>query len=162
MHRRPSTLATLAVALSAAALSCKGGHDHASTAPGPASPAPAAAAPLPPPANAVQAEMRVLHEATRDWVTAVANNQLDVIPASIPRIHVAREATEKAVTSGAYAPPKGGPEAVQAFAAQDAAFHDELVKLLRAAKAKDLPATTKQLGVVLEGCTACHAAYRFP
>ena len=38
---------------------------------------------------------------------------------------------------------------------------DELVKLLKASKAKDLPATTKQLGVVLEGCTSCHTKYRF-
>jgi len=34
---------------------------------------------------------------------------------------------------------------------QDEAFHDELVKLLEAARARDLPRAARQLGVVLEG-----------
>jgi DNA-binding GntR family transcriptional regulator len=107
----------------------------------------------------VQAEMRLLHEATRDWVTAVANNQLAAIPPAISRVHTARVATEKALERGEYTLPRGGDLA--AFAKQDEAFHDELVKLLRASRANDLPATTTQLGVVLEGCTACHQQYRF-
>src|SRR6185436_15398535 len=38
---------------------------------------------LPSGTNPVQNEMRVLHEAARDWVTAVANGTLETIPASI-------------------------------------------------------------------------------
>ena len=38
---------------------------------------------------------------------------------------------------------------------------DELVALLQAAKANDLPAATRQLGVVLDGCTSCHMTFRY-
>lgn len=111
--------------------------------------------------NPVQAEMRLLTEATRDWVTAIAQHDLASIPEGIARVHAARLVTEQALSSGAYAPPKGGAAAVEAFVRQDEAFHDELVTLLRAAKANDLSAATRQLGVVIEGCTTCHMQYRF-
>lgn len=111
-------------------------------------------------ANPVQHEMRVLHEATRDWVTAVANNDLAQIPASIPKIHEARDATEKALESGSYRPPKNS-DRLEKFKKQDEAFHDSLVELLTAAKDKDLARTTEKLGTVLEGCTSCHLEYRF-
>lgn len=111
--------------------------------------------------NPVQAEMRLLTEATRDWVTAIAQHDLGSIPDGIARVHAARLVTEQALSSGAYVPPKGGAAAVEAFVRQDEAFHDELVKLLQASKANDLPATTRQLGVVLEGCTTCHVQNRF-
>ncbi len=113
------------------------------------------------PANPVQAEMRLLNEAARDWVTAIAQRELGSIPPGISRVHTARLVTEAALKRGAYAPPKGGAAVLDAFVKQDEAFHDELVRLLEAAKADDLPAATKQLGVVLEGCTSCHLAYRF-
>ncbi len=129
-------------------------HDH------PAHVAPAAPAALPPAANPVQEEMRALHAATRDWVTAIANHQLDTIPPSLGVIHAARSRTEAALAAGAYAPPKN-PSDLAGFVAQDEAFHGELVKLLRAAEANDLPAATRQLGVVLDGCTACHQKFRF-
>jgi hypothetical protein len=105
--------------------------------------------------------MRLLHEATRDWVTAIAQNQLASIPSGISKVHAAREVTEDALKRGAYVPPKGGAAAVPAFIRQDEAFHDELVKLLRAARANDLAAATQQLGVVLQGCTSCHVTFRF-
>jgi cytochrome c556 len=75
-------------------------------------------------------------------------------------VHGARMVTEEALKKGGYKPPKNGAD-LDAFVKQDEAFHDELVKLLKASKANDLPATTKQLGVVLEGCTNCHTKYRF-
>jgi cytochrome c556 len=112
------------------------------------------------PQNPVQAEMRLLHEATRDWVTAIAQNQLAAIPTGISRVHAARMVTEQALATGEYRPPKAGADLEQ-FKKQDEAFHDELVKLLRAAKANDLVAATRQLGTVLEGCTSCHAKFRF-
>ena len=114
-----------------------------------------------PPLNAVQAEMRLLNEATRDWVTAIAQNGLATIPDGISRVHAARQVTDEALTAGTYVPPKGGQAALAAFIEQDEAFHDELVTLLKAARANDLEAATKQVGVVLQGCTSCHAKFRF-
>jgi len=113
------------------------------------------------PRNPVQAEMRLLNEATRDWVTAIAQNDLASIPPAISRVHAARLVTEEALKRGAYVPPKGGAAALAAFVRQDEAFHEELVALLQAAKANDLPAATRQMGVVLEGCTSCHMTFRY-
>lgn len=121
---------------------------------------PAEAAAAPAGVNPVQNEMRILHEAAQDWVTAVANNTLHMIPVSIGKVHEARMLTEKAVAAGAYRPPKNG-DALADFAKQDDAFHAELVTLLNASKGKDLPGTTKQLGVVLQSCTGCHLRFRF-
>lgn len=133
-------------------------HDH-----GPAEaaavPSTSAAAPLPP-GNPVQEEMRALHEATRDWVTFVANGQLSLIPPTIPRIHAARQVTERALADGSYHPPKNG-QALEDFKRQDEAFHDELVRLLQAARANDLPGASRQLGVIIQGCTSCHVKFRF-
>ena len=128
-----------------------------------AAPATGAMALIPPgpPANPVQAEMRLLNEATRDWVTAIAQNSLAAIPAGISRVHAARQVTDDALQRGEYSPPKGGAAARAAFIEQDEAFHGELVTLLRAAQANDLEAATRQLGVVLQGCTSCHTKFRF-
>jgi hypothetical protein len=131
-------------------------HDPAGVAPAGASGAPAPAAP----ANPVQAEMRALHDATRDWVTAIADNDLARIPPGMSSVHAARQVTEQALLSGRYRPPKASDD-VAGFTRQDDAFHDELVTLLDAARASDLPRATRQLGVVLEGCTVCHQKYRF-
>lgn len=132
-------------------------HDHgAGTAAVPTGSVASAA----PPGNPVQEEMRALHEAARDWVTFVANGQLSLIPPTIPRIHAARQVTERALADGSYRPPKNG-HLLQDFVRQDEAFHDELVRLLKAARQDDLPAATRQLGVIMEGCTSCHVKFRF-
>lgn len=135
-------------------IACEHGHQATNT---PAKPSSASAAP---PANPVQAEMRLLNEAMRDAVTAIAYNDLASIPKAIHGVHLAREVTAKALADGAYRPPKRASE-VAAFEREDEAFHDELVKLVKASRAGDLPAATHQLGVVLDGCTACHTKYRF-
>lgn len=122
--------------------------------------APAASSATPPADNPVQKEMRVLHAATRDWVTAIAQNQLAKIPESIPAIHAAREVTEAALEKGTYKPPKNGDKLAD-FIREDEAFHESLVALLKASKKNDLPAATRELGSVLQGCTACHVKYRF-
>lgn len=174
LHHASSRILFSALVLVASA--CKPGHDATPPAASPHSEpatrrAPKESAPAPaetvgsvtvPPKNGnpVQNEMRVLHEATRDWITAIANNTPELIPASIGKVHEARMITEKAVEAGAYKPPKNA-DAMADFAKQDDAFHAELVKLLQASRAKDLTATTKQLGVVLEGCTSCHLRFRF-
>jgi hypothetical protein len=133
------------------------GHDHDHEHP-PSQQQPAASAA--PAANPVQAEMRALNEVTRDWVTAIANNQLDAIAPGIHKVHAARLVTEAALDKGEYRPPKNGHK-LEEFTRTDAQFHDLLVALLTAAKRDDLPGATKQLGVVLEGCTSCHREYRF-
>lgn len=155
-HLRSSSMLVAALALFAQG--CKP-EQRAAPHAEPPQPAQAAVA-VPTSSNPVQNEMRILHEAARDWVTAVANNTLEIIPASIGKVHEARMLTEKAVEAGAYKPPKNG-DAVADFAKQDDAFHAELVKLIQAAKAKDLPAATNQLGDVLQGCTSCHLRFRF-
>lgn len=110
--------------------------------------------------NAVQNEMLLLEAATRDMVTAVANDQLAAIPPLLHGVHGAKDLTAKAIAAGEWKPPKNADD-VAGFVAMDEAFHGELVKLLKAAQADDLPAATKQLGVVLDGCTSCHEQYRF-
>ncbi len=160
---RGDRLAPLSIVAAIALPACKS-EPKSGAAPAPAvehaHAASAAPAELPPGTNPVQLEMRVLHEATRDWVTAVANNTLEAIPASIEKIHHARGVTEQALEKGEYKPPKN-PDALEDFKRQDEAFHGELAKLRQASQAKDLPGTTRQLGAVLDGCTSCHTKYRF-
>jgi hypothetical protein len=94
--------------------------------------------------TAVQNEMRLLHEAMRSCVTAVAYGTLDSIPESLHTVHRARELTEKLAT----------------FKELDEQFHDELEKLLTVATSKDGAATGIQVGVVLSKCSGCHAQFR--
>lgn len=110
--------------------------------------------------NPVQHEMRLLTEAMNVILLAVANNNLKAIPPAIHKVHDARMVTEKALLSGAYHPPKNG-NRIDAFIAQDEAFHDELVTLMKAVKADDLQAATRQVGVIVNSCTSCHTQYRF-
>jgi cytochrome c556 len=122
----------------------------------------AAAAQTPkPPLNAVQREMQALHELMVISLVAIENGKTDVIPAAIHKVHEAKGETEKAITSGAWKPARTD-ATVADFVKTDEAFHDELVKLLRASKQNDVTATTRQLGAVLDGCTACHVRFRFP
>lgn len=114
---------------------------------------------LPEGVNAVQNEMRLLHEAMRDSVTAVANNDLAAIPHAIHRVHQARGMTDAAIQSGSYRPPQNGDQ-IEQFLATDEAFHQELVVLVRAANANDSAATGQQLGVVLSRCNGCHSQFR--
>lgn len=120
----------------------------------PASPAPAAP-------NAVQQEMQALHGLVVTSLVAIESGDTTAIPAAIRQVHEAKGVTEKAITSGAWKPPRAD-ATVADFVKTDEAFHDELVKLLQASKKNDVTATTKQLGVVLEGCTSCHVRFRFP
>lgn len=120
----------------------------------------AASAQTPPP-NAVQREMQALHQLVIATLVAIENGKTDGIPAVIHQVHEAKGETEKAIKSGAWKPPRAD-QTVADFVKTDEAFHDELVKLLRASKANDVTATTKQLGAVLDGCTSCHVRFRFP
>lgn len=110
--------------------------------------------------NPVQIEMRLLHAALRDGVTAVANGKVDTIPASIHQVHAAKQATAAALRAGSYKPPKNG-ERLARFGELDEAFHADLEKLVSAAKNDDVPATGRALGQVLSSCQGCHREYRF-
>lgn len=125
-------------------------------------PTPATATPAQlPPGNAVQNEMRLLHEAMRDTVSAIALGNLSTIPEKLHGVHRAREATEQALEGGTYKLPKNADQ-LEAFKALDESFHGELEKLLAAASANDPVATSTALGNVMGRCEGCHALYRAP
>lgn len=110
--------------------------------------------------NPVQLEMRELATAMQATLVAIANNDLRAVTPAIHKVHGARDVTAQALARGEYKPPKNS-DKVKEFVQEDDAFHDELVKLVRAAKANDLVAASHQIGVVVEGCTKCHLKYRF-
>lgn len=114
-----------------------------------------------PPPNAVQLEMQALHLLMVTSLVAIESGKTDTIPAAIHQVHTAKGVTEKAITSGAWKPPRTD-ATVADFVKTDEAFHGELVKLLQASKRNDVTATTRQLGAVLDGCTSCHVRFRFP
>ena len=148
----------LFAALAAAAFTaCKG--EPTTTPPAPATAVTASPDHIPPGITAVQNEMRLLHEALRDAVTAMADGKVATIAESLHRVDRARELTEKALEEKQYTLPKN-PDKLEAFKAKDDAFHAELEKLAEASKANDAKATGEQLGVVLSKCSDCHDQYR--
>lgn len=116
---------------------------------------------LPPGVNAVQNEMRLLHEAMRDTVSAIAFGTLSTIPDRLHAVHRARELTEHAVETGTYKLPRNGDQ-LEAFKALDESFHAELEKLVAGASANDPISTSTALGVVMSRCEGCHAQFRAP
>ena len=138
-----------------------GGHVEEAHASGDHAHAEATASPteLPEGVNAVQNEMRLLHEAMRDSVTAVANDDLAAIPHALHRVHQARGLTESDIHDASYRPPRN-PEQIEAFLAMDQAFHHELELLVGAAQSNDSAATGRQLGVVVSQCNGCHSQFR--
>ncbi|MDP1823203.1 MAG: hypothetical protein Q8L48_08180 [Archangium sp.] len=114
-----------------------------------------------PPLNAVQKEMQALHALVVTSLVAIERGTTTSIPAAIHQVHEAKGETEKAITSGAWKPPRTD-ATVADFVKTDEAFHGELVKLLQASKKNVVTATTRQLGAVLDGCTSCHVRFRFP
>lgn len=114
---------------------------------------------VPPGVNAVQNEMRLLHEAMRDSVSALALGTLSTIPERLHGVHRARELTEKAIENRTYVLAKNGDQ-LAAFKALDQSFHGELEKLVAAASANDPIATATALGFVMSRCEACHAQFR--
>jgi hypothetical protein len=109
--------------------------------------------------TAVQNEMRLLHEAMRNCVTALAYGTLDSIPEGLHTVHRARELTEKALEKGSYKLPKN-PEKLARFKDLDEQFHVELEKLAAVATSKDGAAIGRQVGVVLSQCPGCHAQFK--
>lgn len=151
------SIALLLAVLASLSMGCK---RDCPPAPATASALPAASPDqLPPGVNAVQNEMRLLHEAMRDTVSAIALGTLSTIPERLHAVHRARELTEKAVESGAYVLPRNADQ-LEAFKALDDSFHGELEKLVTAATANDPVATATALGAVMGRCAGCHAQFR--
>jgi hypothetical protein len=161
-------LAVLAVSAAGCKRDCPTSPPPTAATPPPTSPAPAPttalpASPdhLPPGVNAVQNEMRLLHEAMRDTVSAIALGTLSTIPERLHAVHRARELTEQAIESGTYKLPRNGDQ-LEAFKALDESFHAELEKLVAGATANDPIATSTALGAVMGRCEGCHAQFRAP
>jgi|GEM_PF-3444184 len=115
---------------------------------------------LPEGVNVVQHEMILLNNAMIGVYTMIIANELSGIPAAIHGVHAARELTHGALTGGQYQPPKNSAD-LEGFEKLDDAFHDDLVKLVKAAQSNDLELTTKTYAEVIQGCTTCHTEYRY-
>lgn len=155
---KPGLLGIAGVALVAALVAgCKQDSPTPTTSP------PLQASPdhLPPGVNAVQNEMRLLHEAMRDTVSAIALGSLSTIPERLHEVDRARELTERAVESGTYRLSRHADQ-LEGFKALDDAFHAELEKLAAGARANDSVATSTALGTVMARCEGCHAQFRAP
>ena len=127
------------------------GHEHqADTAPIPSHP---------PAMNPVQHEMQLLAAAMNSSLLIITNGDLADLPPVIFAVHAARDATEHAIASGAYAPPANSQD-VEGFVATDRAFHDQLIRMVKAAKAGDRKEATAAYADVVTGCTNCHGQYR--
>lgn len=128
--------------------------DHAAHAV-PAAPAGDAAGP----ANVVQTEMRMLQQVLEATVRGIGAMDVRGIDEQLHALHGAKEATTAAVKSGAYKLPKNA-ENVAAFEQMDEAFHKDLVGLVKASRANDVPAAAEALGQIVRSCNGCHAMFR--
>ncbi|MEW5851265.1 MAG: cytochrome c [Myxococcota bacterium] len=137
-----------------------GGAHHGGVTPGVQASVAAVPVPNEPGPTALKAEMWLLTAAMQEVLVALANNNLPAIPAAIHRVHAAREMTEQSLERGLVKLPRNA-DKVAEFKQEDAAFHDELVKLVQASRHNDLQAATRQTGVLLNACTQCHLKYRF-
>ncbi len=110
--------------------------------------------------NVVQYEMQLLTKAMQDILLHIANNDLAQVSVEISKVHPIYELTHSALEQGLYKPPANS-DNVPGFASRDDAFHNDLVLLVRAARANDLPAASTAYGKLVEGCTGCHTEFRF-
>ena len=121
-------------------------HDHS---------APPAAAGV----NPVQHEMRLLQDAMRDTVTAIAAGDVKAVPHALHKVHAANDATAAALKSGAYKPPKNG-DALSKFESMDQAFHHELEAMVEASAKGDVTSTALAFGKAMSSCNGCHTEFR--
>ncbi len=117
--------------------------------------------PAPPaaPKNPVQREMGLLLAAMQTTVTGIALGDVRGVPAAFEEVDRAKQATEAALGSGAYVPPKHADQLAH-FRELDEAFHPQLEKLVEAAARNDVPATAAAFGTAMQGCQPCHAEFR--
>lgn len=112
-------------------------------------------------ANQVQAEMQTLAAAMETAVRGVGTGDVSQVQYALHRVHAARQATEKAIESGAWKPAQNA-DKLETFVAMDGAFHDHLERLVAASATNDLPGTAAALGDALNACDGCHAMFRAP
>jgi cytochrome c556 len=103
--------------------------------------------------------MQRLLPAMQKSLALIANGSLDELPPTIFSVHQARGLTDRAIEQGLYKPPKNGDD-IEGFMAADKAFHDDLVRMVKAAKAGERKAASVAYGDALAGCTSCHQTYR--
>lgn len=109
--------------------------------------------------NPVQREMRLLDEAVRLSITAIANDMPQAAVPALERVHAARTETEAFLHSGQYAP-LADHDTLEAFAAEDAAFHHRLEEFAGALQAGQSDAAAAALGPLMQTCVACHQRFR--
>ena len=109
--------------------------------------------------NPVQLEMRLLDEAIRVSITAIANDAPQAAVPALERVHGARMETEAYLHSGQYAP-LADHDSLEAFAAEDEAFHHRLEEYAEALKAGRADAAAAALGPLMQSCVGCHQRFR--
>lgn len=124
-------------------------------------PGPAADVAITPPANVVQAEMRLLTQAMEVAIRGVGKGDVSEVAPALHRVHEAKEATASALASGTWQP-SANPETVTAFVAMDEAFHEILERMVVASRAGDVAGTSAALADAMRGCDGCHALFRAP
>lgn len=157
-HAAVITLLLLACLLLLCA--CSAGPQEQATDAAAADSAPAVAAAVTDSAsNAVQREMRLLDEAVRTSITAIANDAPQAALPLLERVHAARTETEAYLHSGQYAP-LADHDTLEAFAAEDEAFHHRLEAFAGALKAGQTDAAAAALGPLMQSCVGCHQRFR--
>lgn len=136
-----------------------GAREQAVDAPAAADSAPVAVAATDSASNPVQREMRLLDEAVRVSITAIANDAPQAALPMLERVHGARIETEAFLHSGEY-PALADPDTLAAFAAEDAAFHQRLETFAEALKAGQTDAAAAALGPLMQTCVGCHQRFR--
>ncbi|MFU8804728.1 MAG: hypothetical protein ACNA8W_13015 [Bradymonadaceae bacterium] len=115
---------------------------------------------LPEGINVVQHEMQLLTAAMQNILRHIADDNLAAVPLEIGKVHPVYELTHEAIEKGLYRPPFN-PDQIEEFKAMDDAFHNDLVALVRASRGDDLQVAATTYGKLVEGCTGCHAQFRF-
>ena len=110
------------------------------------------------PANPVQLEMRLLSDAMRSAVDAIAAGDVRALPGKLHAVHIAAGDTSSALERGEYTPPSGADQLAD-FIALDEAFHRHLIKMVKAAKKNDVAATAEQFGMLMNRCHGCHQKF---
>lgn len=118
----------------------------------------ASAAP-PPKESALQKEMRLLEDAMKTAVSAIANGDVRGLPKLFHGVHLASGDTKKDVVAGKIKLKKNA-DRVDAFIAMDDAFHKQMITLVKAAKKNDVDKVAREFGGLVARCNGCHALYR--
>ena len=129
--------------------------------PSPLSPSPPSASPPSTSPNAVQVEMRLLEDAMKTSVAAIARGDVRGLPKLLHQVHLAAGDTTAHLRRGDYVLPQHSGD-IDAFVALDAAFHTEMIRMVSAAKRNDVETTANAFGNLMVRCHACHAHYSDP